>query len=131
MQFRLEIVDINGTHFKGLTYIKIDSNNAGTIYEDQNTEWAPLSVDTMDYTVEDMMFVSKKEDSVYFPNLGTKDCLIYEYQYKAGTGIDGSMTVYLEPNSGWAYRIELTVKVSGFEMDFDLPLESTNIHALS
>ena len=110
LQLRLEIADMNSTHIKTLSYIKLDGNTAGKVYEQQFTNWTAKNEGGMDFKVYGMIFLSKKDDSVYFPTLGTRDCTIVEYQYKAGTGIDGSMTVYLEPTTGWPYKIVLQLK---------------------
>jgi hypothetical protein len=112
---------MNSTHFKTLSYIKIDGNKAGTIYEQQYTNWTATSAGGMDFTIDGMMFLNKRDDSVYFPTLGTRDCTIVEYQYKAGPGIDGSMTVYLEPTTGYFQK---DYSLNCRNRRFDLPIEA-------
>lgn len=130
LELRLGIVDVNSTHFKALSYVKINSSAAGTVYEQQYNNWTAITYGSVDYSVDGAILLSKNNDSVYFPNLGTRDCTILEYMYKSGSGINGNVTVYLEPITGWAYKISYSLKISGTNVNIDLPIESTNVPVL-
>ena len=128
MQLREEIVNLNSTHARIMYYMKIESNSLEKIYEQQDMNW--VSLNDPSYAIEDMIFLNKQPDYVFIPNLGTKYCMVYEYKYKAGTGLDGTMTVYADERSGWAYQFDFSFNISDLNFSMQLPLEDTNIPAL-
>jgi len=115
--YRLEIVDINATHIKYLSYMKVESSSGSKIY--QNTTWVKKN----SMTSTEAELIKNYEDTIYIEGIGTRDVTVYEYRYK-----DGSMlTLYYDKKAGWPVEIKYTF-TSGDELV--LTLTKTNVPGL-
>jgi hypothetical protein len=122
MTLRLEIVDINTTHAKILTYIKAETPLGG-VYEYQNTTWINLKNPNKD------SLIRSYEDTIYVEKIGTRNVIVYEYREKAGTGI-----WYMDKKTGWPIKIRFIFEQSStqriFGQSIDLNLIDTNVPGL-
>lgn len=115
---RLEIVDINTTHAKILTYIKIETPLG--LREYQNTTWVNLKNYT--YNTENSKLIKNYEDTIYIEGIGTRNVIVYEYRNK-----DGSETIYyVDKKTGWPIKIRYTL----LGQSIDLNLIDTNVPGL-
>jgi len=115
---RLEIVDINATHAKILTYIKIETPLESKVY--QNTTWVNLKNYT--YNIENSKLIKNYEGTIYIEGIGTRAVRVYEYRNK-----DGSMTIlYIDKKTEWPIKIKYTF----LGQEIDLNLTNTNVPGL-
>ncbi|MGC9165945.1 MAG: hypothetical protein ACP5GU_09610 [Thermoprotei archaeon] len=119
MTLRLEIVDINTTYAKILTYIKAETPLG--VYEYQNTTWINLKNYT--YNIEGSNLIRSYEDTIYIEKIGTRNVIVYEYRNKAGT----ETIYYIDKKTGWPIKIRYT---SIFGQIIDLNLIDTNVPGL-
>jgi hypothetical protein len=128
MQMREEIVELNSTQVKILTHVTINSNLAGKLYEYQNTSW--MNITEKNYNTENMILLNKVQENVNFPNIGNRDCIVYEYQSQMGDTLQGTMTVYVDKNLDWPYEFAFDVTTNGMTIQISLLIQDTNVQGL-
>jgi hypothetical protein len=129
---RLEIVDFNSTHVKTLFDMKLQSASLGSLFNEQETNWAPKEK-LSTFTWEDMEGYtpgSTYEDHVYIEGLGTKYCKIFEFTQTDGEYGDVTVTVYVDPEIMWPLKLSLGLTTENESILFDINLTDTNIPEL-
>jgi hypothetical protein len=129
---RLEIVDFNSTHVKTLYDIKLQSGSLGSLFNEQETNWAPKEkLGTFAWEeMEGYTLGSTYEDHVYIEGLGTKYCKIYEFTQTDIESGDMTMTVYVDPEIMWPLKLSLDLTTENENILFDINLTDTNIPEL-
>lgn len=118
---REEVVDFNNTHAQLLTYFRMTSSITGTL-ENQSTTWVDLYEN--EYSPEGANLTRTYEDYVYVENLGTRHCIVFEYE-DSGT----AMTIYVDKEIEWP--VKMTFGMTGQSaFSIDLNLVDTNIPGL-
>ncbi len=119
---RLEVVDLNSSHAKILTYIRINTPLGSGEY--QNTTWVNFKNYT--YNTENAKLIKSYENTIYVEGIGTRDCIIYEYKNKAGNEI----IYYVDKETKWPIKIRYTLTPFNQEIGIDLNLVDTNVPGL-
>jgi len=126
LDLRLEVVDYNATHAKLLMYMKMETPLGSQ--EFQNVTWSDLSKKS--YDVEGYNLKRTYEQETYIESIGTRTCIIYEYESKTAPGT--LMTMYVDKSVGWPVKMkfssETTQTMPG--MSLDLTLTESNIPGL-
>jgi len=113
LEMRIEIVDIVGSRVKMLTYLKTTSPLGAQ--ETQQTMWTDIGTNT--YQMEGFDLKRQYEGDVYVKGLGTRRCLILEYDSRYG---NGSITFYIDKTVDWPIKIGFKGGSPQFSMDLDL-----------
>jgi len=122
---RLEVVDFNETHAKLLTYLKMDTPLGSR--EFQNTTWSDLTKKS--YEMEGYNLKRSYDQEVYIENLGTRQCIIYEFESTRG---GGTMTLYVDKQTMWPIKMKFSSAKTPEtpSISLDLTLTETNIPGL-
>jgi len=144
ISMRIEVIDLNNTHFKSLLYMKmtmqITPESSGTIFDEQYTNWVPKKEITYFVMPEMEGIILRRtyENHVYIEGIGTKYCKIYEFASSAtimgaNTSIDIErwMTIYVDPDIMWPLKFSIRTEEESLIQDFDLTLTDTNIPDLN
>ena len=126
---RLEIVDFNSTNVKTLYYINLQSGSLGSLFNEQETNWVPKEK-LSTFTWEEMEGYAPRstyEDHVYIEGLGTKYCKIFEFTQTDGESGDVTVTVYVDPEIMWPFKLSLGLTTENENILFDINLTDTNI----
>lgn len=121
MTIHEEVLDFNSTHAQILTSTTTDTG-FGTPYTFNSTSWVDLSKN--DYNIENGNLTRSYETTVTLGNLGTRNCIAYEYSISGGT-----MTVYVDKTVTFPVKFS-TTSTGTYSYNFDLVLVSTNIPGL-
>ncbi|MEM1550442.1 MAG: hypothetical protein QXL85_04585 [Candidatus Bathyarchaeia archaeon] len=126
MDMRLEVVDYNATHAKMLMYVKMETPLG--LREFQNITWSDLSKKS--YEFEGYNLKRTYEQEVYIEGIGTRMCIIYEYEPKTAYGT--LMTVYVDKTVKWPIKIKFSSEVTQTIplISFELTLTESNIPGL-
>jgi len=130
---RMEIVDLNSTHVKTLLNMKMDSNALGTLFDEQETKWAPkegFGKSTWE-EMEGYSLVNSYEDHVYVEGLGTRNCKIYEFSSTDSEDGDMTITIYVNDQMLWPIKFSLDTTMENQTINFDINLKDTNIMELN
>ena len=130
---RIEIADLNSTHMKTLMQMKMSSETLGTLFDEQETNWAEITEATsfgMD-DVEGYTLDRTYEDQVYIEGFGTKQCNVYEYSSTDTDDVDMTMTLYIDPDIVWPLKFSFYMNIENEEITFNINLTDTNIPALT
>jgi len=121
-----EVVNLTSTQFEVSISLSIDSFI--NLYKYQNTTWLSLGDPT--FHVDNLTLISKSESNVTFPVIGTRDCIIYDYNFSPNSNLEGTITVYSDKNLGWAYKFDCSFTAEGMTINIELPLQDTNVPGL-
>lgn len=126
---RMEIVDLNSTHVKTLLNMTMQSNVLGTLFDEQETTWAPKhEIGTITWEkMEGYSLVNSYEDHVYVEGLGTRKCKIYEFSSTDSEDSDLTITVYVDDQILWPIKFSLDTTMENQTIYFDISLKDTNI----
>lgn len=129
---QLEIVDFNSTHVKTLFDVKVQSGSLGSLFNEQETNWAPKEqLGTFAWEeLGGLTLESAYKDHVYIEGLGTKYCKIYEFTKTDIESGEMSVTVYVDPEIEWPLKLSLDIKAENENFLFDINLKDTNIPEL-
>lgn len=119
---RMEIVDVNQTHMQLSTYYNMSTPYGGT--ENTTTTW--VSKEDMNFQPQDLPLNNSYNTQITIPNLGTRDCTVYEY---SSEGL--SATYYVDKTIQWPIKMVMTSpEVEGQSYKMDINLVDTNISGL-
>ncbi|MGB9693883.1 MAG: hypothetical protein ACPLYF_03475 [Fervidobacterium sp.] len=123
LDLRLEVVDYNATHAKMLMYVKMETPFGSQ--EFQNVTWSDLTKKS--YEVEGYDLKRTYEQETYVEGIGTRTCVIYEYESKTSPGT--LMIMYVDKNVGWPIKMRFTSEATQNmpSMSLDLNLTESNI----
>ncbi len=113
MTVRIEVVDYNSTHAKLLYYMDMEMD--GETFTEQETMWSDLREET--YDVEDFTLETSYEDHVYFEELGTRYCMVYEY-----SGTNMTIQIFVDKQTTWPLKWAYSY---AFGLDTDINVELT------
>ena len=119
---RMEIVDLNETHMQISTYYNMLTPYGAT--ENTTTTW--VSRENMTFQPDGIPLENSYNTQITIPNLGTRDCTVYEY---SSEGI--SATYYVDNTIQWPIKMVMTSPaVQGQSYNMDINLVDTNIPGL-
>jgi hypothetical protein len=119
---RMEIIDLNETHLQLSTFYNMSTPYGAT--ENTTTTW--VSRENMTFQPEDLPLIHSYKTQITIPNLGTRDCTVYEY---SSEGL--SATYYVDNTIQWPIKMILTSPaVEGQSYNMDINLVDTNIPGL-
>jgi hypothetical protein len=130
---RIEIVDLNSTHLKTLLQMKMSSESLGTLFDEQETNWAEIT-ETTSFGMEEMegyTLDSTYDDHVYIEGFGTKNCKVYEFSSTDAEDGEMTMTIYVDPDIVWPLKFSFHINIEDEEIIFNINLTDTNIPALT
>jgi hypothetical protein len=123
---KLEVLDYNSTH----AYVKTSStmsSSASPTITNENSTWVALSDFQFMNAFSDTNLTRSYEANVNVGNLGTRNCIVYEY------ATDGpSMTVYVDKAMQWPLKMTMSMSSEGLTspLSLDITLHDTNIPGL-
>jgi hypothetical protein len=123
---RQEVVNLTSTQVEISNSLSIDS--FVNLYKYQNTTWFSLGDPT--FHVDNLTLINKSESNVTFPTVGTRECIIYNYNFTPNSNLEGTVTVYSDKNLGWAYKFDCNFTAEVIPINIELPLQDTNITGL-
>jgi hypothetical protein len=119
---RMEIVDLNQTHMQLSTYYNMSTPYGAT--ENTTTTW--VSRENMNFQPQDLPLNNSYKTQITIPNLGTRECTVYEY---SSEGISASY--YVDNTIQWPIKMIMTSPaVEGQSYNMDINLVDTNIPGL-
>ena len=119
---KMEIIDLNETHMQLSTFYNMSTPYGAT----QNTTITWVSRENMTFQPEDLPLIHSYNTQVTIPNLGTRDCTVYEY---SSEGISASY--YVDNTIQWPIKMVMTSpEVEGQSYNMDINLVDTNIPGL-
>jgi hypothetical protein len=119
---RMEIIDLNETHMQLSTYYNMSTPYGAT----ENTTITWVSRENMNFQPEGIPLINSFNSQITLPNLGTRDCTVYEY---SSEGL--SATYYVDNTIQWPIKMIMTSpEVEGQSYNMDINLVDTNIPGL-
>ncbi len=128
MQLREEITNLTNAKVEILSQLAIKSTLFGNLYEYHNTTW--LDLGSPNFYFNNLTLINKSESNITFPGVGSRDCIIYEYNFKPNNDLEGTITMYADKSLGWAYKFDCDFSTSEIVLDISLPLQETNVSGL-
>ena len=131
---RQEIVDFNETHALISTSFQMSSSfgeYGGETEQNEESAWVPLSEMGLMNAFEegDMDLTNSYESTVNIEGLGTRTCMVYEYNI-ADEGL--MLTVYVDKAIEWPLKMKMSMTNTELPegIELDINLVETNIPAL-
>ncbi len=120
---RIEVVDSNSTHIN----IQTSFNMASPLGSSQNSTSGWVSREEMNFQPEGLNLNNTYTTQVTLPNLGTRNCIVYQYSDQ-----DFSATYYLDSTLRWPLKMVITSPTSdtGQSYNMDVYLVDSNIQGL-
>jgi hypothetical protein len=120
---RMEVVDLNSTHINIQTSFDMSSSLGST----QNSTSIWVSRDEMNFQPEGLNLSSSYSTQVTLPNLGVRNCIVYQY-----SDSDFSATYYVDSALHWPLKMVITSPTSdtGQSYNMDLNMVDSNIKGL-
>jgi hypothetical protein len=120
---RMEVVDLNNTHIN----IQTSFNMASPLGSSQNSTSIWVSREEMNFQPEGLNLNNSYTTEVTLPNLGTRNCIVYQYSDQ-----DFSATYYVDSTLHWPLKMVMTSPTSdtGQSYNMDVNLVDSNIHGL-
>ena len=120
---RMEVVDLNSTHVEISTSFDMDSSFGSS----ENTTSMWVSRDEMNFQPEGLNLNSSYTTQITLPNLGTRNCIVYQYSDQ-----DFSATYYVDSTLQWPLKMVMTSPTSddGQSYSMDVNLVDSNIPGL-
>jgi len=131
---RQEIVDFNETHALISTSFEMSSSfgeYGGDTEQNEESAWVPLSEMGLMTAFEegDMDLANSYESTVNIEGLGTRTCMVYEYNI-ADEGL--MLTVYVDKAIEWPLKMKMSMTNTELPegIELDINIVETNIPAL-
>ena len=120
---RMEIVDLNATHFQILTTFNMSTPYGDT--ENTTTTW--VRRENMTFQPDGLTLNNTYTTQITLPNLGTRSCTVYQYDSQ---GI--SAAYYIDNSIQWPIKMVMSspTSVDGQSYNMDINLVDTNISGL-
>jgi hypothetical protein len=120
---RMEVVDLNSTHVEISTSFDMDSSFGSS----ENTTSMWVSREEMNFQPEGLNLNSSYTTQITLPNLGTRNCIVYQYSDQ-----DFSATYYVDSTLQWPLKMVMTSPTSddGQSYNMDINLVDSNIPGL-
>jgi cytoskeletal protein RodZ len=120
---RMEVVDLNSTHVNIQTSFDMTSPAGST----ENTTSVWVSREEMNFQPEGLNLTSSYTTQLTLPNLGTRNCIVYQYSDQ-----DFSATYYIDSTLQWPLKMAMTSPTSddGQSYNMDVNLVDSNIPGL-
>ena len=120
---RMEVVDLNSTHIN----IQTSFNMASSLGSSQNSTSIWVSKEEINFQPEGLNLNNSYTTQVTLPNLGTRNCIVYQYSDQ-----DFSATYYVDSTLHWPLKIVMTSPTSdtGQSYNIDVNLVDSNIQGL-
>ena len=119
----MEVVDLNSTHVEISTSFDMDSSFGSS----ENTTSMWVSREEMNFQPEGLNLNSSYTTQITLPNLGTRNCIVYQYSDQ-----DFSATYYVDSTLQWPLKMVMTSPTSddGQSYNMDINLVDSNIPGL-
>ena len=120
---RMEVIDLNSTHIN----IQTAFNMASPLGSSQDSTSMWVSREEMNFQPEGLNLNNSYTTQVTLPNLGTRNCIVYQYNDQ-----DFSATYYVDSTLHWPLKIIMTSPTSdtGQSYNMDINLVDSNIQGL-
>jgi hypothetical protein len=119
---RMEIVEVNETHIQVSTSFDMSTPYGTT--ENTTTTW--VGRENMTFQPDGLTLNNTYSTKITLPNLGTKNCTVYEYNNQ-----DISAAYYIDNNIQWPIKIIMTSPtVEGQSYNMNISLVDSNIPGL-
>jgi hypothetical protein len=119
---KMEINNLNQTHMQISTFYNMSTPYGAT----ENTTSTWVSRENMTFQPEGLPLNSSYQTQITIPNLGTRDCTVYEY-----TSEGLSAAYYVDNTIQWPIKMIMTSQtVEGQSYNMDINLVDTNIPGL-
>jgi hypothetical protein len=120
---RMEVVDLNSTHVEISTSFDMDSSFGSS----ENTTSMWVSREEMNFQPEGLNLSSSYTTQITLPNLGTRNCIVYQYSDQ-----DFSAAYYVDSTLQWPLKMVMTSPTSddGQSYNMDINLVDSNIPGL-
>ena len=120
---RMEVIDVNSTHVEISTSFDMDSSFGSS----ENTTSMWVSREEMNFQPEGLNLNSSYTTQITLPNLGTRNCIVYQYSDQ-----DFSATYYVDSTLQWPLKMVITSPTSddGQSYNMDVNLVDSNIPGL-
>jgi FlaG/FlaF family flagellin (archaellin) len=119
---KMEIIDLNETHMQISTYYNMSTPYGAT--ENTTTTW--VNRENMTFQPEGIPLIHSYNTQITIPNLGTRNCTVYEY---SSEGL--SAAYYVDNNIQWPIKMVMTSPtVEGQSYSMDINIVDTNIPGL-
>ncbi len=120
---RMEVIDLNSTHIN----IQTSFDMGSFLGSSQNSTSIWVSREEMNFQPEGLNLNNSYTTQVTLSNLGTRNCLVYQYNDE-----DFSATYYVDSTLNWPLKIVMTSPTSdtGQSYNMDVNLVDSNIQGL-
>ena len=120
---RMEVIDLNSTHIN----IQTSFDMASSFGSSENTTSIWVNREEMNFQPEGLNLSSSYTTQVTLPNLGTRNCIVYEYNDQ-----DFSAAYYVDSTLHWPLKMVMTSPTSdtGQSYNMDVNLVDSNIPGL-
>lgn len=120
---KMEVIDLNSTHIK----IQTTFDMASSFGSSANTTSIWISREDMNFQPEGLDLSKSYTTQITLPNLGTRNCIVYEYSED-----DFSATFYVDSTLHWPLKMVMTSPTSdtGESYNMDVNLVDSNIPGL-
>jgi hypothetical protein len=122
---KLEVLDFNSTHAYIQTYFKMGSSLGETV-ENETSTWVELSNFNFISGFSEGNLTKSYEADTNIGTLGTRKCIVYEYNMEGPT-----MIIYVDKVLNWPVKMQMNMSGEGsLDMSLEINLTDTNIPGL-